>query len=1051
MQCPNCGSKMVKRTAKKGPYPGSTFWGCTRWPACKGLVSISKAEPSPSGPGTNTPVGGPSDGQPRTWNRRGPSAPTPPRPMAEPEQRLINYYIACIEAEGRQELLLEKASLGTRFVSLSSQAERLLSGADGDWKDLGTTADVADFVRRGSMGSRSERMLYGYPIVVHQREGKAVAAPLFFCEIDATILDDDKGQRPAARPSSAAIQTSLAALELLGIDRAERLQLVEALESSEDGSILARLDALAKGGLISAEWDLSAPLQPLDWTTHSVQRSAVLFMGERAVFTLQLLADLEDLARVPVSSLKSGPLGAILGRKSLGSDWPEVRPQPGIVPTNFSQDQAITAALSRTLAVITGPPGTGKSQVLVNAVAAALEAGESVLFASKNNQAVDVVFNRISSVSSEAVTLRAGNKAKRAEVGQKIIDALNRETTVRGPLPETRPTESWAKQAEGLEDLYRLQGERARIEQQLVALYAREDEAFRSIPSDLRLLDPANQVEIGQFLSRLESLLKQVRKKTLFSWLFKARRRRLEAEATETWDALRSRLPRKYAASLSPGIPQSFSDLKFGLSKFAGYLETRTALTKVVEQLAALPDREASSDRLVEMQPERLTAGRALFAWNWSLRIRGASGADRTRVSTFANSLLATGSRKFGAGALEGVIASVIRMFPVWGVTNLSARTNFPLRRDLFDLVIIDEASQCDIPSALPLLYRAKRAMIIGDRHQLIHVSSLRERHDEELARSSKLTEGEFLDLGYRTVSLFDVAARRIDEQPLFLDEHYRSREAIIRFSNDLFYGSRLLIRSPESTDEQYPAVSWIHVDGVTERGRGGRSYMNPPEAEEVARVLSEIRSRNEDGSSIGVVTPFAAQANLIRDRVSGGPEDLTIATAHRFQGDERDVMIFSPVLSRTLPEVSRNWVNDSHLINVAVTRARRQLVIVGDRQACLAAGGVMGQLAQYSQDLLEGEFDSPLERRMFQALESDGLSPKVGVTVKGYRLDIALERGEVRIDVECDGAVYHRDARRDSIRDQALSDAGWKVVRLPGREIISDLDSCVSRVRQLL
>lgn len=110
-----------------------------------------------------------------------------------------------------------------------------------------------------------------------------------------------------------------------------------------------------------------------------------------------------------------------------------------------------------------------------------------------------------------------------------------------------------------------------------------------------------------------------------------------------------------------------------------------------------------------------------------------------------------------------------------------------------------------------------------------------------------------------------------------------------------------------------------------------------------------------------------------------------------------------------------------------------------------------MGQLAQYSQDLLEGEFDSPLERRMFQALESAGLSPKVGVTVRGYRLDIAVERGAVKIDVECDGAVYHRDARRDSIRDQAIGEAGWQVVRLPGREIINDLEACVSRVRQLM
>lgn len=69
----------------------------------------------------------------------------------------------------------------------------------------------------------------------------------------------------------------------------------------------------------------------------------------------------------------------------------------------------------------------------------------------------------------------------------------------------------------------------------------------------------------------------------------------------------------------------------------------------------------------------------------------------------------------------------------------------------------------------------------------------------------------------------------------------------------------------------------------------------------------------------------------------------------------------------------------------------------------------------------------------------------------EGYKLDLAVVKGERRIDVECDGASFHRDQRADSIRDERLRSAGWEVVRFSGREIQRNLDECVSRVKELL
>ena len=110
-------------------------------------------------------------------------------------------------------------------------------------------------------------------------------------------------------------------------------------------------------------------------------------------------------------------------------------------------------------------------------------------------------------------------------------------------------------------------------------------------------------------------------------------------------------------------------------------------------------------------------------------------------------------------------------------------------------MVIIDEASQCDIPSALPLLYRAKRAVIIGDPNQLRHIATISESTDVDEAAKAGVGKGAFL---YSERSLFDLAQRSVGNRPgnLLLNEHYRSDSRIISFSNHVFYRDSLLIRT---------------------------------------------------------------------------------------------------------------------------------------------------------------------------------------------------------------------------------------------------------------
>ncbi|MEZ5229946.1 MAG: C-terminal helicase domain-containing protein, partial [Acidimicrobiales bacterium] len=174
-------------------------------------------------------------------------------------------------------------------------------------------------------------------------------------------------------------------------------------------------------------------------------------------------------------------------------------------------------------------------------------------------------------------------------------------------------------------------------------------------------------------------------------------------------------------------------------------------------------------------------------------------------------------------------------------------------------------------------------------------------------------------------------------------------------FSNETFYGGRLAVETMPLETDIGPAVVWIDVRGEFDRDRRGRSALNRPEATEVLEVLGELWDQLDSSRvSIGVVSPFRAHVDLMKQLIADRRRDLldvvTVDTAHGFQGDERDVMVFSTVLTPTMPAGLVRHAGQSNLVNVSVTRARAKLVIVGDRRACLESKGSLAALARYSQ-----------------------------------------------------------------------------------------------------
>ncbi|MBM4424071.1 MAG: DUF2075 domain-containing protein [Chloroflexi bacterium] len=408
-------------------------------------------------------------------------------------------------------------------------------------------------------------------------------------------------------------------------------------------------------------------------------------------------------------------------------------------------------------------------------------------------------------------------------------------------------------------------------------------------------------------------------------------------------------------------------------------LWTATAgLTRLKNEIEQLPTQQELAQQTREINAELYRVGAEIVRQSWieSVKALGTETLQRTSryISAVKQLTELSGEETFDRLQYSNLKASeeenlshALKVFPVWATTNLAAKSNLPLTPDLFDVVILDEASQSDIPSALPLLYRAKRVVIVGDPNQLRHVATLYPEADREAVAKFEIAPEVF---SYREVSLFDLAQRSAGNRPgtLLLKEHYRSDPRIVNFSNDEFYARELIIRTdmqrigiPNEFLEKGSGMFWLKIGGAVEYPAGG-SLCNRAELAIiqtlVPRLLEALDHYDMSSASLGIVTPYREQERLLRswlmDNSYGGmrlTDRIMAGTAHKFQGDEKHLMIFSPVLSKGMTDGSLKWLNGTqNLLNVAITRARATLIIVGDYEYCrsLPPSSIYRRLADY-------------------------------------------------------------------------------------------------------
>ena len=391
----------------------------------------------------------------------------------------------------------------------------------------------------------------------------------------------------------------------------------------------------------------------------------------------------------------------------------------------------------------------------------------------------------------------------------------------------------------------------------------------------------------------------------------------------------------------------------------------------------------------------------------------------------------------------------------------------------LFDLVIVDEASQCSLAAVLPLAYRAKRLAVVGDPYQLNPIVSLSDGLLQEIATQTGFDNDDLRERGIHhkdgsAYSAFEFAAR--PQTPVLLNEHYRCHPHIARWFNRTFYKGELTVLTDVSdTSQRDRAIYWCDVDGAVVRPATG-SWLNQAEAEQ---TVKQLRGVIESGyKTVGVVTPFTAQARLIDQlaKTQIGQDvlddiDFVSGTAHRLQGDERDAIVLSSVLSPGMSKSGARWIEkERNLLNVAVSRARRALIVLGHPLIGDLGSPTLASLRIYLRDEVArnecagspaSEFytDSTSEKLLLDAMQLGNFLPYAKPEVEGYELDFALLEQGIKLNVEVDGDQHidarGRQRRQDITRDRVLAKLGWTVVRIPAWRCHEEIDSVIDEIRR--
>ncbi|HEX7659416.1 MAG TPA: AAA domain-containing protein [Pseudonocardiaceae bacterium] len=744
--------------------------------------------------------------------------------------------------------------------------------------------------------------------------------------------------------------------------------------------------------------------------------------------------------------------------------------------SNLSQREAVRKALRYPISVIEGPPGTGKTQTILNLLVTLVAIpGASVGVVSLSNTAVDNVYEKMTREGFGYVIARLGNKEKCDQFFKAQVD---RNPEVEALLANSgRQTESVWEIADAVARLDRRLARLQERERRLARLRQESDAYHLEREHLARLLDRQQVPELQNDLPLLRRPSRRI-----LDYLAETESPREHTTRFTRWLAN----VRRYArygplAEIDPGdsdtvirLHEAYYDQKIGeLDQEIGALERalRTAgFTELLEE-------------------------------HHSLSVQALRAGLRQRYKRL-------GRRTYDWQTYRSPINRFLTDYPVILSTCHSLGRN--LGRDyLLDYLVIDESSQVDLLTACIALAYCRNVVVVGDPKQIGHIA------DDAAADAASCPAPEY---DYRKHSLLSSLSELYgDRLPrTMLREHYRCDPEIIGFCNEKFYDGELipLTRSTPGSD---PLVVVPTVEGnhMREHLGGGRSNQR-----EIDVITQEVIPRYCAGiarEDIGVTTPYRRQADKLANIIDHIFDDgIEADTVHKYQGREKKVVIMTTVLGDTWRgRTGIPFVDDPHLVNVAVSRAVEKFVLVTNHEMLPTSHNLrdlMGYIAYHhpDQEVVESEVVSvfdllyqdysarlrPFAARLLHKMRYrsediiwtllreilaeeryaglravdhvllqtllpnlTGLTPAQEAFVRHRSsVDIVVFNGVTRKPlqaIEVDGFKYHennpKQRERDTLKDDICADHGLPLLRLSttgsdeGRLIREALDAALS------
>ena len=537
---------------------------------------------------------------------------------------------------------------------------------------------------------------------------------------------------------------------------------------------------------------------------------------------------------------------------------------------NNSQIEAVKNAFKYQVSIIEGPPGTGKTQTILNIIANIIKQGKTVQVVSYNNSAIDNVYDKLKSNNINFMAAVLGKKENK----DNFVNSQNGKYPMEisawhyvGDISALKKSLNY-KLVE-LHKIFSAQVELAKIESDLKSLQT-EKKYFEGYLND-------NSIEIKKFSSILPLSSKRILRLLDEYQSF---------DGDKKWKYVLfcSFCALKYGVMSLKFWKQDIQSVIASLqNKF--YEMRKKELEKRKEKLVRFLDTR-ESDLLKKMCDDSLDILKETIWYKY------AEKKERT---------------VFSAGELQSKARDFLNEYPIVLSTTFSALSCLGTDT-MYDYVIMDEASQVDVATGALSLFHAKNAVIVGDSKQLPNVvDSSMKKETEKIFQEALVKEC----FRYTHSFLQSVKMQLSPERCVLLKEHYRCHPRIIEFCNKKFYHDELAIMTQDDGEDNVLKVI-MTIEGNHCRGRYNQR--------EIDVILNDILYNEPVIEGVGIISPYRNQVDAMQKQIN----NVEIDTVHKFQGREKDFIIIS-----TVDNQITDFVDNANMLNVAVSRAKKRLCLV--------------------------------------------------------------------------------------------------------------------------